>query len=164
MAALTQDPPHRVCATGADTDTATAAAGWAHMFIMCSSGELQRQNSAWLEFPQPLGAALRVRAVSELCRTQGSAQGRGSGGTGQCPAGTDAPPGDVTSGNFSTKPPAGSAESLKVTKSWGKLERMGTDDKIESLPNFQLLFQHENLLEFSSTFANLIAREFTWKQ
>lgn len=150
----------RVCAAGADTETDT---GWAHTFITCSE-ELQKQNSALFQFPQPLGAALRVRAVFELCRIWGSAQGRGFGTTGQRPAGTDAPPGHVTSGNSSTKPPARSAESLKVTRPWGKLERMGTDDKIESLPNCQLLFQHENLLEFSSTFANLIAREFTWKQ
>lgn len=147
------DPPHRVCAPGADTETATATAGWAQVFITGSGEELQVQNSAWLVFPQPLGTALSVRALFELCRTQG-----------HCPGGTDSPPGDVTLGNSSSKPPAASAESLKVTKPWGKLERMGTDDKIKPVPNFQLLFQHENLLEFSSTFANLIAREFTWKQ
>lgn len=71
---------------------------------------------------------------------------------------------DVTFGNFNTKPLAGSAESFKITKPWGKFQRMVTDDNIESLPNFQLLLQHENLLEFFSTFANLIVREFTWKQ
>lgn len=61
--ALPRDPPHRVCATGVDTETATAAAGW-HRFITCPAEELQMQNSAWLEFPQPL----RVRAVFELFR------------------------------------------------------------------------------------------------
>lgn len=146
---------HRVCATGLAQKLPQLQQGghrcWEHAQLRSC-----RCKNAWLEFPGPLGAALRVRALLELCRTQGRAQGRGSGSAQQgLLHHQEMPPLGI---------PAGSAESLKVTKPWGKLERMGTDDKIESLPNFQLLFQHENLLEFSSTFANLIAREFTWKQ
>lgn len=134
------------------------------MVITCSDEELQMHNWAWLVFSEPLDAALRFRALLDSAGLEGSAQGRGCGSAASAQQGLmhhqEMPPLGIPA----QRPPAGSAEPLKVTKPWGKLERMGTDDKIESLPNFQLLFQHENPLEFSSTFANLIAREFTWKQ
>lgn len=46
MAALTGDPPYGVCTAGMDTETATAAAGWAQRLRTRPAEELQMQNSA----------------------------------------------------------------------------------------------------------------------
>jgi len=121
--------------------TARIPAAWSQLCVTYSVEELQIQNLVCL---QPLGKLSQVKGrvdapllTSTFCRTLGSCTGKW---VWQHFVAADSSAVGVTSGNFSTKPLAGSAESFKVAKPWGEFERMITDDNVESLPDFHHRF------------------------